>query len=419
MLDPSGSAWKAFVVESTSNVTLSTIKSLQHFASSGLPVILVGGSPGFYPTGTDTNVTEFEEQLVALQAYEGVYSVGKGQLADQLSALGLSPRVAVTTNGTWYTTWHEAEGAGHAFIFADLAESQGEITISDTRTPFFLNPWTGEKTPVLIYKQDGNSTIIPLYLGGNQTAIISFDDTRDGSNMSAYNVVSSPPGVIGANFDPSTGLALHVTAAVDHGYAVLSNNATCALDGSQVPETFELSEWELIAEHWEAPSNVSSSLQPTVKFNTTHFLPSLRPWTEIPALVNASGVGYYTSNFTWPSSNTSDTTSTQSIGAHISFANVTHSLRVQVNGNDLGPLDLTHATADISSYLRPGTNTVTAIVPTTWWNYLETILGTLESSGAQPLPLVLNDLLGVPMPPKSKEGLMPGIRVTPFKRVIC
>lgn len=382
-----------------------------------MPIIFVGGSPSFYPTGADTNVTVFEEQLAALQSSEGVYSVDEGQLANQLSALGLSPRVAVTTNGTWYTTWRETEDAGYALIYADLVGSSGEVTIADTRTPFFLNPWTGEENPVLIYEQDRNSTIIPLELGGNQTVIISFSHAKNSSMLPAYHISFAPSGVVGADFSPKEGLALHVSAAVEDGKAVLSNNTACSLSGSGVPAEFELSEWELIAEHWEAPSNMSDATQPINRFNTTHPLPSLSPWSQIPALVNTSGIGYYTSTFTWPS--TATNASESALGAYVSFGKVLHSLRARINGVDLPPLDITHATADISSYLRPGNNTVTAILPTTWWNYLRTIIGTLESSGQQPLPLVLEELLGLPLPSADDEGLMPGVRVTPFKRVIC
>lgn len=417
VLAPAGPAWKAFVVQSTSNVTSAATATLQRFAESGLPIIFVGGSPGFYPSGADTNVTEFEEQLAALQSYEAVYSVAEGQLAFKLSALGLSPRVAVTTNGTWYTTWRETEDTGYALIYADLLGSSGYVTIADTRTPFFLNPWTGEETPVLFYEQDEASTSIPLDLIGNQTVIISFSQTKNGSAAPAYHVSSAPAGVIGAEFSPGKGLSLHVSADVGDGEAALSNGTTCLLSNSGVPSTFELSEWELTAEHWEAPSNISDATQPTIKFNTTHSLSSLSSWAQIPALVNTSGIGYYTSTFTWPRNATH--ASASELGAYISFGKVLHSLRVRINGDDLPPLDITNARADISTYLRPGDNTVTAIVPTTWWNYLRTILDTLESAGAHPLPLVLEGLLGVPLPSRDDGGLMPGITVTPFKRVVC
>lgn len=416
VLAPDGPAWKAFVVESKSNLTLGAIASLRRFAESDLPIIFVGGSPSFYPAGENTNITVFEEQLSALQSSEGVYSVAEGQLASQLSALGLSPRVAVTTDGTWYTTWRETDDAGYAFIYADLVGSSGDVTIADTRTPFFLNPWTGEETPVLIYKQDDTHTIIPLDLAGNQTVVISFSHTKTGSAVPAYHVGSAPPGIIGADFNKK-GISLHVSSAVEEREAILSNGTTCRVSASGIPAPFELEEWELTAEHWEAPSNISDATQPMTKFNTTHSLSTLRSWAQIPALVNTSGIGYYTTSFTWPSNATD--ASAGELGAYISFGKVLHSLRVQINGVHLAPLDITHAVADISPYLRPGKNTITAIVPTTWWNYLRTILDTLESAGAHPLPLVLESLLGLPLPSADDEGLMAGVIVTPFKRVTC
>lgn len=259
VLAPEGPAWKASVVGSTSNLTLGVIASLRRFAESGLPIIFVRGSPSFYPAGADTNITVFEEELSALQSSERVYSVAEGQLASQLSALGLFPRVAVTTNGTWYTTWRETEDAGYTLIYADLVGSSGQVTIADTRTPFFLNPWTGVETPVLIYEQDEAHTIIPLDLAGNQTVIISFSDTKNGSNVPTYHVSSAPPGVVGADFNKERGLDLHVSSAVEDGEAVLSNGTACLISASDIPAPFELSEWELTAEHWEAPSNISDA----------------------------------------------------------------------------------------------------------------------------------------------------------------
>ncbi|KAH8589577.1 hypothetical protein B0O99DRAFT_664485 [Bisporella sp. PMI_857] len=386
VLAPAGPAWKALIVTSISNVSLNAIASLQKFANRGLPVIFVGGSPHFYPTGNDTSVASFEEQLQVLQASKNVYSVEEEQVASHLSSLGLAPRVAASTNGTWFTTWRESNGSGHALIYSDLVASQGKVTITDTRTPFFLNPWSGEQAPVLIYEQNSTSTTIPLSLAGNQTTIILFSNLQRSSMVPAYHVTFAPSSVIGSTFNSERGLALHVIASSTDEEAVLSNGATCNLSGPSVPAPFQLSDWILTAEHWEAPSNMSKAMEPTTKFNTTHLLHSLTSWAEIPALTNTSGIGYYTSTFEWPP--TKICGNITELGAYISFENVLHSLRVQVNGHQLPPLDITNAVADISPYLRPGNNTVTATVSTTWWNYFRTILDTLKSSGATPLPLM-------------------------------
>ncbi|KAF3025109.1 hypothetical protein E8E14_014613 [Neopestalotiopsis sp. 37M] len=328
ILAPEGPAWKALVVRNGSALTLNAISTLQSFAESGLPVVLVGDAPTYYPTGsTDANETLFAPRLTILETTEGVYSVNEGQVANQLSSLGLSPRVATTTNGTWYTTWRETIEGGYALIFADLIGSSGIVTIADTRTPYFLDPWTGLQSPVLIYDQDSTTTTISLDLAGNQTAIILFTGSNSTSGVPAYHVTSAPAGVIGADFSLSAGLGLHVTSAVNDENAVLSNTAACPVDGSSVPTAFQLTEWDLVAEHWEAPSNISNVEQAMTKYNTTHSLSALTSWTDIPALVNTSGIGYYTSTFMWPSNTTN--TSSADLGAYISFDTVLHSLRVQ------------------------------------------------------------------------------------------
>lgn len=374
----------------------------------------MGGSPQFYPTGNYTDFAAFKSHLAVLQASEKVYSVDEGQLANQLKSLGLRPRVGANpATGTWYTTWRESNTTGTALIYADLVASEGKVTITDTRTPYFLDPWTGKRTPVLVYTQTNTSTVVPLRLKGNQTVMVAFEDDATGSPP-AYHVISAPENVLGATYSAEAGLKLSVSAATTEGTATLSNNVSCRLPGPQVLPPFELTAWKLVAEHWEAPSNISNATAPTTKYNTTHVLDQLVSWTDIPALQNASGIGYYTAGFIWSGTNTNS-------GAYLSFANVLHSLRVQVNGYTLPPLDLTNAVADISAYLVPGNNTITATVPTTWWNYIQSILipDGLESAGTAPLLLIYEELLGTPFPSRIDEGLLPEVWIIPIQQIVC
>ncbi|KAI1366485.1 hypothetical protein F5Y08DRAFT_351412 [Xylaria arbuscula] len=412
VLAPMSPAWKALAIGPKANVSLDALASLQRLADSGLPIIMVGESPCFYPEGNKTDAQLFEKNLNTLQSSDNVYSADEGQLADKLSSLGVRPQVAVETNGTWYTTWRESEEMGHALIYSDLTASQGEVEIADTRTPFFLNPWTGEETPVLTYRQDNASTIIPLSLAGNQTVVIAFKSLNKLTDPT-YHLTSFSPHVLGSTFDSVHGLTLQVAHSTSDVQVTLSNGASRNISTSSVPPAFELSQWSLTAEHWEAPANLSD-VRATVKYNTTHELSSLVSWSEIPALVNASGIGYYTTSFTWPPVN-SRSAENATLRAYLSFPNVLHALRVRVNGEPLPPLDLTNAVIDISPWLRSGNNTVTAIVPTTLWNYLRTVLGSLESAGAEPLLLVL----GAPLATTDESGLLSGVRVTPLQNIVC
>jgi hypothetical protein len=66
----------------------------------------------------------------------------------------------------------------------------------------------------------------------------------------------------------------------------------------------KLSNWNLTAEHSERPSDMYNASTIAQKGNTTHTLSTPTSWLKIPGLENTSGVGYYTTTFTWtPSPN--------------------------------------------------------------------------------------------------------------------
>jgi hypothetical protein len=104
-------------------------------------------------------------------------------------------------------------------------------------------------------------------------------------------------------------------------YHIRNQSATAA--------AFPLAGWELTAEHWEAPQNLSDASTIAVKHNTALQLPELVSWTEIPELVNASGIGYYTSTILWPPANG------KADGAYLKFPAVKHALRVYINGHPI------------------------------------------------------------------------------------
>lgn len=395
---------------------MDALASLQGFADADLPVVFVGEPPSLYPEGNNTNQSLFEEKLSKLKESDNVYTIEAGQLATKLSSLGLRPRVAVSTNGTWYTTWRDLNTSSHAIIYSDLNPGTGNVTIDDTRTPYWLNPWTGEQKPVLIYEQDESSTVIPLSLAGNQTVIISFGQFEDFSDSPGYHVVRSPSNVVDATFSANDGLTLRVTSSSIETEAVLSNGGNCEL-GSFDLLPFSPQNWSLTAEHWEAPVNISDSDAPTMKRNTTHVLESLLSWSEIPELVNTSGVGYYETVFQWPQTDVANTTMV--MGAYLSFEKVIHSLRVQLNGQQLKPVDITNAVLDISPYLREGDNTLSVTVPTTMWNYLRTIMAELRTAGSMSIPYQFYEYLRLPIPGPEQSGLVGNVLITPFKVVKC
>ncbi|ETS86460.1 hypothetical protein PFICI_00288 [Pestalotiopsis fici W106-1] len=418
VLASDGPAWTALIVESAANISLSAVASLKRLASAGLPVVFVGDNFNLYPDGQDANLTVFQQELETLQSYSNVYAAGEGELANKITELGLSPRVGVSTNGTWYTTLRELNASSYVFVYADLVGSRGSVIVKDTRMPFFLNPWTGAQSPVLIYERSNTTTTIPLSLSGNQTVIILFSDAETSHNFD-YHIVSVPDNAASATTAGDGTVSVQVSNSAADTEATMSDGSICALGGSHVPAAFSITNWNLTAEHWAAPANLSET-SPTSKRNTTHSLPELLSWGDIPELVNSSGLGYYSASFIWPplSNTTSDETAT--LGAVISFGRLLHYARASINGQPLPPLDVTNAVADITPYLTEGENRVEAVVPTTMWNYLRTILDDLKSAGQPPLLLELSGVIGSePLNATDATGLVGVVSVTPYLSVTC
>lgn len=402
------------MVQSTQNLSLSAVSTLQQYAVAGLPVIVSGGSPGYYPQKDGRTKADFDVQLSTLMSTTNVHQAASGGVAELLFSLGLRPRVEASSNGTWYTTWREsaADDVDYALVYCDLAPASGEIVVASTKRPYLFDAWTGTRKPVLVYQQDNSTTTIPLSLAGNQTIVIAFSDklTSDIPTPSTH-IVSAPPSVIGASFDKTSGISLHVAGLATSGNVTISNGTSLALCPTESSPSFTLENWTLVAEHWEAPANLSDAVTVASKHNTTHMLPSLVPWTDIPGLSNASGVGYYTSRFQSPETNSS----ASNMGAYILLSGrILHTARLYVNGIRTPPLDLSNPKVDITPYMRAGENEVLISVATPMWNYLRTILAELLNAGFEPLPVYLEQNLGMPLAGTIETGLVGEVRVVPF-----
>jgi hypothetical protein len=377
---PARQAFKALILRGNDTLTVAGVDKLTQYAHEGLPIVISGGTPFNLSGYNVSGISYIKSALAALTSLENVHEVPAENLSASLQSLGLAPRTKVDADRIWYTYWREDEQAAKSYVFVyndawdselGLGGSNGSVTFETTGKPYFYDAWTGEARPVRDFQQTDGCTTIPLVLAGNQSTIIGFhhNDSATGHDLSSSH-------------DPSSGWSEPLQSS-----APAKSQQT-------------LSSWTLATESWTAPENIYADQTQSAKSNSTWELSSLQPWNKISdSLFNVSGRGFYNTTFSWPLAPGNCEGAVLDLGAIINTA------RVWVNGDQLPPLDPTHAVADISEHVRDGENDVLVVVATTLGNAVRPHWGELRSSGTLALG---------PLPPAQAYGLVSEVLVKQY-----
>ncbi|KAL7956296.1 hypothetical protein V8C34DRAFT_326292 [Trichoderma compactum] len=163
---------------------------LEKYARSGLPILLLGGEPGHYPSHGSEGREAVKQEIAKLKRTKSVHIVAQGELVDTLRSLKISPRIRTQSNGTWWTTWREdiENHMGYAFVYGD----------DNFTTEWPLNHHS--------FEPRGQS------------------DNRDGFTNTKLDEVDSPStyiveqdqSVIGSKYSQASGLIVHVAASREH-----------------------------------------------------------------------------------------------------------------------------------------------------------------------------------------------------------
>lgn len=363
------------IVRANVSLTVSGIEKLVEYANQGLPIIFSGGLPSSvsgYQQAGETNVSETIEGLAQLPNVHVVPYLG---LASSLSSLGIYPRTAIGSNGSWFTYWRDDESTStqYVFVYNDATRvptgqgmTLGNVSFEATGRPFLYDAWTGDVTALSSYHQSDNQTTVQLQLAGNQSVIIGFRTDGNGN---------------------ATGASQRSTSMSD---------------------SHTLENWTLTVEAWGPPPDIYDVEAEPERTNSTYSLDVLVPWSQVSeSLKNTSGRGYYHTTFDWP-----PTTAAQNqtfAGAVMDLGAIVHTARLSINGRTVAPLDPTWAKADIGSFLVQGLNAVDVLVTTPLANGLRGIWNDLETSG-KPATAAFPD------PPSVADyGLVQDVRILPYQ----
>jgi hypothetical protein len=401
VLAPHRQQFKAMIIGTNEILTGFGVKKLFEYAVAGLPIIFYGGLPskfhGHDPNGHASANATISRLILLSNVYITPPGVG---LADTLAKIKVTPRTAVSGNGTWYTTWRSDCSTDYVFVFnVDQTFSSGFIKVETIGIPYTYDAWTGKVTPILVYKQSSTHTIIPLQLAGSQSTILAFKYFGRKSKDLHVQADSYPDSILDIRSSSSSNaLSILLTSASTSPIKLqLSTGKTTVLSPVRgLTPAFHLSNWNLTIESWTTPSDPFDVNPVAARSNLTIIsdIQTLLPWNELsPSLETISGRGYYSTSFIWPPTPDLEVPAPQKVifnrppptsnlgGAYLDLGTIIHTARVTVNGHVLPALDVVWARADISSYLQIGVNRVEVVVSTPLGNALRAIWDSVESSG--------------------------------------
>lgn len=400
---PDRQAFKALILRANDSLTVSGVDHLVEYAQAGLPIIFSGGVPRDL-IGHNTSGTEYvQSALTGILQLENVHIVPYDNLATSLKALGIQPRTRVSADRIWYTYAREDANTSitYFFVYNDAwaselggGSSTGSITFDAIGVPYEYDAWKGTVKQVLAFQQNGKTTTISFSLAGNQTTVIGFHHNE--VIAKGVRALSFPMEVYDAS-TTDTG-ELQVKAGNATQPVLLSNGTTVKLPIPAAP--VQINDWTLVVESWSPPADLEEDQTKPSLSNSTYYLTSLKPWNSISeSLRNVSGRGFYSTSFKWPPVNGSADGAVLDLGAIINTA------RAWVNGNQLPPLDPTHAVADVGNFLVEGMNEIEVVVSTTLGNVLRPITQDIKSSGTL--------WLG-PEPFEQEYGLVSNVTLIPY-----
>jgi hypothetical protein len=378
-LASSGPAYKVFILNRATTITLDASQRLLQYAQSGLPIVISGpipnDVPGFDPSGTQQATVQTLMQQLLKETNVKVVS-DESQVPGALVSLGVLPAASVSAPSAGiYSVRRDTQDASFFWFynpgfFTQTFTLSLRPDITGTLSPFLLDPWTGIVSPVVLWTKDSGAISIPsVSLTAGQTALfaVSSANVFEGVGAPSTHLVAldSPASAVGDTHgnvefrSPSDGAFTYKLSSGHTG----SVNVTL---GGETTRT--ISGWQLSIVAWTPPPDLSTGIVKSVLvtqpvFNLTQ---GLVPWNTLEGQANTSGIGTYHTTFDWDDHKAT-------VGVELDFGSVFHTIKAFVNGVQIPTADPTFPVVDITHFVVTGTNALRVEVASTLLNAVNAV----------------------------------------------
>jgi hypothetical protein len=353
--------YKALIIDSEqqpatdpikTSMPLDAARGIIAFAKAGLLVIIVGAPPDQTPGNTPSDDVTLKTLMGQLTQMGNVRRVAhEADVPALLLSLGIHPamepaspspvlsvhRLDASRHIDYYFFYNEGmvtppNEPGNLFEPAEGKTFDQDVHLEGHGKPYWMNAWTGEIIPIEHFTAARDGLTFHLDIAPDDAAIVAV------SNSTTWGVAP---------------------AAAKAGTA------------TQLPGPIDLtqSKWRLSIENWQPANDYATTgvkAAETRKEMLELDIEGLKPWPQIPALKDVSGIGTYTASFDLPASWKAQT------GARLSLGEVFDSFTLSVNGIEI-PVNQISATVEIGPHLHSGANTLAVRVATTLNNRLSSL----------------------------------------------
>jgi len=420
-----GPAYKALVIDGDiqpasdplkTAMPLEVARKILGYAQSGLPIIIVGAAPDSTPGDRPADDPKLQALIRQLRSLKNVHSVmHESDVPSILVAIGIRPslepdqwssflsvrRYDASTRTDYYYIYNQEAVSPpgepyNLFNAHQIAPAERQVTLEGHGQPYLMDAWSGKVTPVMLYSSDGDHIRMKVRMASDDAAIIAIagTPTRFGFSPPSLHVVST---------DGDSAIALDsniIGLRTSRGGSIrfqMSDGRTGTTNAVPFLPAIDLTSerWQLTVEDWQPENPYDTtfgvSATRTTRKSVTLALQGVKPWSEIPALAAASGIGTYTVQFELPRYWSAE------YGATLSLGKIVDTFSVVVNGIDINANEIS-GDCDLGATLHAGLNSMTVRVATTLNNRLR------QLGGAEDKKRVLQDY-----------GLSGPVKITPYR----
>ncbi|KAJ7702445.1 hypothetical protein B0H17DRAFT_1044362 [Mycena rosella] len=374
-LAPGGPAYKAFILNRGPNVTVDASQRLLEYAQAGLPIIISGAVPNDIP-GFDPNGTQQAQVQALMQQLLNQTSVmvvdDETQVPAVLVSLGVLPAASFGPSSAIYTIHRDDPDTSYFYLFNSGNTTQNftlALRPDVAGTPFFLDAWTAEVSPVGLWTNDSGAISIPsVSLAPAQTALfaVSSAATFEGVAVPSTHLVAldSPASAVA---DASGNVEIQSFSEGVFTYTLSTGTAGSVNVTLEGETTRTLSGWILSIVAWTPPEDLSDINSVLVTQPTINLTQGLVPWNELAGQANTSGVGTYNTTFDW------NHAPNGTVGVKLDFGSVFHTVKAFVNDVQIPTADPSFHVVDISTFVLLGTNTLRVEAASTLLNAVNAV----------------------------------------------